>query len=250
MKKIVCILLCLMMILPSAFSLAAVTDTPITDVKITLTLPKAETTVGDNYPAIKLSDGSCHVHETFWAYADTSVPEGYAPYYSDHVFKAGEEMLVWINIAANTGYCFDDSTSFTANSKVTVYDRIISSDGAYAFITLKFTVAAPKPTVKVTLPTLKGVKLTALSNKRLKITWKKLSKKDQKKIQKIQVEVSTDKNFKKIVKRKYLSSRKSSWAITGLKKGKRYYVRVRAYTKSGNVIKVSKWVVKCKKTKK
>ena len=103
---------------------------------------------------------------------------------------------------------------------------------------------------KVTLSKLKSVKLTAVSAKKLKITWKKLTSKERKKIQKIQIQVSTDKKFTKIVKKTLLKSTKTSWTIPGLKKNTKYWVRIRAYTKSGNVINVSKWIVKSKKTKK
>ncbi len=108
----------------------------------------------------------------------------------------------------------------------------------------------PEPVEKVTLKKLKSVKLTAVSAKKLKITWKKLTGKERKKIQKIQIQVSTDKKFTKIVKKTLLKSTKTSWSIPGLKKNTKYWVRIRAYTKSGNVINVSKWIVKSKKTKK
>ena len=108
----------------------------------------------------------------------------------------------------------------------------------------------PDPVEKVSLKKLKSVKLTAVSAKKLKIAWKKLTGKERKKIQKIQIQVSTDKKFTKIVKKTLLKSTKTSWTIPGLKKNTKYWVRSRAYTKSGNVINVSKWIVKNKKTKK
>ena len=108
----------------------------------------------------------------------------------------------------------------------------------------------PEPGEKVSLKKLKSVKHTAVSAKKLKITWKKLTGKERKKIQKIQIQVSTDKKFTKIVKKTLLKSTKASWTIPGLKKNTKYWVRIRAYTKSGNVINVSKWIVKSKKTKK
>ena len=108
----------------------------------------------------------------------------------------------------------------------------------------------PEPVEKVTLKKLKSVKLTAVSAKKLKIAWKKLTGKERKKIQKIQIQVSTDKKFTKIVRKTLLKSTKTSWTIPGLKKNTKYWVRVRAYTKSGNVINVSKWIVKSKKTRK
>ena len=103
---------------------------------------------------------------------------------------------------------------------------------------------------KVTISKLKSVKLKALSAKKLQISWKKLSKKEQGKIQKIEIQYSTDKSFKTGVKTKYAKKTKSSYTIKGLKKNTKYYVRIRAYKKSGGVVYVSKWVTKNKKTKK
>ena len=103
---------------------------------------------------------------------------------------------------------------------------------------------------KVTLSKLKSVKLTALSAKKLRVSWKKLSSKDQKKIQKIQIQYSKDKTFKTGVKTKWAKKGKTSYTISGLKKNTKYYVRIRAYKKSGNIIYVSKWITKNKKTKK
>ena len=105
-------------------------------------------------------------------------------------------------------------------------------------------------TEKATLSKLKSVKLKALSAKKLQISWKKLSKKEQGKIQKIEIQYSTDKSFKTGVKTKYAKKTKSSYTIKGLKKNTKYYVRIRAYKKSGGVVYVSKWVTKNKKTKK
>ena len=93
-------------------------------------------------------------------------------------------------------------------------------------------------------------KITAVSKKKLKVEWKKLSAKDRKKIQYIQVQVSTSKNFTKIVKQKKVKSSKTSCTISGLKKNTKYYVRIRAYTKSGKNVSISAWTVKSKKTKK
>ena len=93
-------------------------------------------------------------------------------------------------------------------------------------------------------------KITAVSKKKLKVEWKKLSAKDRKKIKYIQVQVSTSKNFTKIVKQKKVKSSKTSCTISGLKKNTKYYVRIRAYTKSGKNVSISAWTVKSKKTKK
>ena len=92
-------------------------------------------------------------------------------------------------------------------------------------------------------PTLKAVKILKpkAAKKSATIKWKKISKKDLKKIKKVEIQYSTDKNFKNDVKSKYPSAKKTSYKIKGLKKGKKYYVHIRAYTKSGGVVHVSKW---------
>ena len=267
MKKLLCILLCLMMVIPSAISLAA--SEPITELGITLTFPEVGTTVWDNNPpSIHLSSESCYVYESFWAYIDPNVSDGeneHKPMDAQHVITAGEELLAYIIIDAKTDYRFTDSTKFTANSNVSIYDRLVNSRGTNAFITLKIKmpggdpdVTDPQPgnpdtptvTEKVTFSKLKSVKLTAVSAKKLKVSWKKLSSKDRKKVKKIEIQYSTDKKFKNNVKSKFVSSGKTSYTISGLKKNTKYYVRVRAYTKSGQVINLSKWVTKNQKTRK
>ena len=54
-----------------------------------------------------------------------------------------------------------------------------------------------------------------------------------------QVQVSTDKNFKKGVKSKNVS--KPSYTFTKLKAGKKYYVRLRSYKKSGKETLYGAW---------
>ena len=103
---------------------------------------------------------------------------------------------------------------------------------------------------QVTLKKLKSVKLKAVSKKKIKVSWKKLSKKLRKEVKKIQIQVSTDPEFKTILKEKYLSSKKTSYTVGGLKKNTKYYIRIRAYTEKDGVKHVSEWVRKGKKTKK
>ena len=73
------------------------------------------------------------------------------------------------------------------------------------------------------------------------IKWKKLSKKNLKKTKKIQIQYSLKKNFKTGVKTRYASAKKTALKIKGLKSKKKYYVRIRAYTKTGGKIHISKW---------
>ncbi len=104
---------------------------------------------------------------------------------------------------------------------------------------------------QITLKKISIKKVTAASKSKLTVTWKKLSSADRKKIKKIEVQISTDKKFRKNVITKTVSSGKTSVAISKLKPGQKYYVRIRAFTKSGKNIYVSKWSsVKNIKTKK
>jgi len=101
-------------------------------------------------------------------------------------------------------------------------------------------------------PTLKAVKIKKVKagKKSATVKWKKIAKKDLKKIKKVQIRYSTDKKFKKGVKTTYASAKKTSKYIKTLKKGKKYYVKIRAYTKSGKTVHVSKWsAVKAVKVK-
>ena len=108
----------------------------------------------------------------------------------------------------------------------------------------------PQSDEQITLKKLKSVKLKAVSKKKIQVSWKKLSSKDRKKIKKIQIQVSTDPEFKTILKEKFVSSKKTSYTVGGLKKNTKYYIRVRAYTEKDGIKNVSEWVKKSKKTKK
>lgn len=54
-----------------------------------------------------------------------------------------------------------------------------------------------------------------------------------------QVQVSTDKKFKNNVKSKKVS--KTTYTFKKLKTGKKYYVKIRSYKKSGNETLYSAW---------
>ena len=92
-------------------------------------------------------------------------------------------------------------------------------------------------------PTLPAVKISKpkAAKKSATIKWKKVSKKNLKKIKKIEIQYSMDKSFQTGVNKKYVKAKKTSQKITKLTSKKKYYVRIRAYTSSGGVIHVSKW---------
>ncbi|WP_026495960.1 GBS Bsp-like repeat-containing protein [Butyrivibrio sp. WCD3002] len=99
----------------------------------------------------------------------------------------------------------------------------------------------------VDLPKIK-IDKTKRSNSKATVTWKKISRKDLKKVSKIQIEYATDKEFTKNVKVVTVSKNAKSKKISKLKTGKTYYVRMRAYSKKDDGIHVSKWS-KVKKVK-
>ena len=92
-------------------------------------------------------------------------------------------------------------------------------------------------------PSLKAVDILTpkAAKKSATVKWKKVSKKNQKKIAKIEIQYSTDKNFKKNVKTVYAKKSATSKKITKLMSKKTYCVRVRAYKKTGGVVHISKW---------
>ena len=101
------------------------------------------------------------------------------------------------------------------------------------------------------LKKVQGLKLKAVSAKEIRVSWKKLSAKTRKQIKKIQVQVSTSPLFRKLAADKLVDPKKASVLIRGLKKNRKYYIRVRTYTKKDGVVYVSKWSsVKSVKTKK
>ena len=110
--------------------------------------------------------------------------------------------------------------------------------------------SAPQSDEKIVFSKLKSVKLKALSKKKIKVSWKKLSKKVRKEVKQIEIQVSTDPDFVNIVKSKILSSKKTSYTVPGLKKNTRYFIRIRAYNEKDGLKYVSEWVMKTKKTKK
>ena len=107
------------------------------------------------------------------------------------------------------------------------------------------------PEEQVTLKKIKISKVTAVSKKKVKVAWKKLSSKVRKKAKMIEVQISTDKSFAEILQTKTMKSSKTSCTFSGLQKNTKYYVRIRVFTEEGNIKYVSPWSsVKKIKTKK
>ncbi len=112
--------------------------------------------------------------------------------------------------------------------------RVTIKNTGVATITIKAGKVSKKVTIKVMpkKPSVKSVK--AVKGKRLTVKWAK-----DKMASGYYVQVSTDKKFKKNMKEKALS--KTSYTFTKLKAGKKYYVRIRSYKKSGKETLFSTW---------
>ena len=96
--------------------------------------------------------------------------------------------------------------------------------------TVKITVTV-KPSEKL------SAKATALKGKKAQVTWKR-----NKKATGYQIVVATDKSFKNVVKTVNIKKNKTvKKSVKGLKKGKKYYVRVRSYKKASGGNVYSSW---------
>ena len=88
--------------------------------------------------------------------------------------------------------------------------------------------AAAAPVEIIDLPTVK-ISKPAAAKKKITVKWKKVSKKNLKKISGIQIQVATDPDFVNIVKTATAGKKKTSKVIKGLQSKTKYYVRIRAY---------------------
>ena len=104
------------------------------------------------------------------------------------------------------------------------------------------------PAEIVDLPAVKISKPKA-AKKKITVKWKKVSKKNQKKIQGVEIQVATDAGFTDIVKTANGSKKKVSKAVKGLKSKTKYYVRIRAYKNAADGKHVSAWKTKSVKVK-
>ena len=102
--------------------------------------------------------------------------------------------------------------------------------------------------VKTSLTEVKNKKLPKVIHKKpsgkkksVKLRWKKLSKKDRKKVDGIEILVSTDSKFRKNLIIKTAKKTAASYKVKGLRKGKKYWVKVRTYKQKGNTLDVGKW---------
>lgn len=95
---------------------------------------------------------------------------------------------------------------------------------------------ADLPAVKISKP--------SAAKKSVNIKWKKVSKKNMKKIQGIEIQVATDPEFTNIVKTVKASKKKTSKKIKGLKSKRTYYIRICTYKDAADGRHVSAWRAK------
>lgn len=108
--------------------------------------------------------------------------------------------------------------------------------------------AAAQPAEIQDLPNVKISKPKA-AKKAVTVKWKKVSKKNQKKIGGIEIQVATDSGFANIVKSTTAGKKKTSKKIKGLKSKQTYWVRIRAYKDGPDGRHVSAWKSKKFKAK-
>lgn len=106
-------------------------------------------------------------------------------------------------------------------------------------------------TLAILQPTLPVVKISKpkAAKKAVTVKWKKVSKKNMKKVAGIQIQIATDPGFNNIVKATTAGKKKTSKKIKGLASKQAYWVRVRTYRNDGGVMHVSAWKTKKFKAK-
>jgi hypothetical protein len=79
-------------------------------------------------------------------------------------------------------------------------------------------------------------KVTSTKKKEIYVSWKKDTS-----FTGYQIYISTQKDFKKQTNKKNLKKTEGEWTIKGLKSGKTYYIKIRAYNKVGNKKYYEEW---------
>ena len=107
------------------------------------------------------------------------------------------------------------------------------------------------PVVPAEIQDLPAVKISKpkAAKKAVTVKWKKVSKKNLKKIGGIEIQVATDPDFTNIVKSTTAGKKKASKKIKGLTSKQTYWVRIRAYNNAADGKHVSAWKSKKFKAK-
>lgn len=143
------------------------------------------------------------------------------------------------------------STSNKAVASVDTEGRIKAVSAGRAIITAYYKGFKATMTVDVksgegvdfdTIKDLPAVKMSKpkASKKAITVKWKKISKKNKKKIKGIEIQYSLD-GFKTIAGTKYAKKTKTSYKIKGLKSRRKYWVRIRTYKNTSEGKHVSDW---------
>ena len=146
------------------------------------------------------------------------------------------------------------STSNKAVASVDTEGRIKAVSAGRAIITAYYKGFKATMTVDVksgnggdfdTIKDLPAVKMSKpkASKKAITVKWKKISKKNKKKIKGIEIQYSLD-GFKTIAGTKYAKKTKTSYKIKGLKSRRKYWVRIRTYKNTSEGKHVSDWKTK------
>ncbi len=165
-------------------------------------------------------------------------------------------LIKWGKVSGAKGYyvyrksgsgSFKKIATLTGKSTLSYKDKSVKNENGTKY---SYKVVAYNDDGKGTGKTSKIVRLTGTSLSSVKnkkaskaaVTWKKA-----KKITGYQIQYSTSKTFAKNNKKVKVSGAKNlKKTISGLKKGKTYYVRIRTYKKSGGSVYYSAWSAKKK----
>lgn len=172
---------------------------------------------------------------------------GYTNSYAEAYAKKYEIAFISIGVAPTTVPTPTNTTPATTAPAPTATNSSITAPTSTA---TNSSITAPTPTVKPTVAPVKAPKKATISSvkrnsaKKATVKWKKISG-----VAGYQITYAAKSNFKG-AKTKNIANTKTSYTITGLKKGKIYYVKIRAYKKDSNGKKVLGTYSAVKKIKK
>ena len=159
--------------------------------------------------------------------------------------------LSWKKVSSATGYyvyrktgkkSYEKMATITNANKLSYVDSSVKSkNGTLYYYTVKAYNSKTSSNSYSSKPVfrLAGVNISKLKNnsgRKLYSTWGKNTKASG-----YQIQYATSSNFKKAKTSTISGYKNASRTITGLTKGKTYYVRVRAYKKSGKITSYSAW---------
>ncbi len=217
----------------------------ITGGSVSLNLPQNQTTAAQK-PDVTVPSGAHYKYvpgKSGWYRSNDSS----AMLPSSAVLKASKSYTALIYLRADDGYVFspDIRIKVQCASEVKKVVTVPKKNCCLVYVTF----VVPKVIISLKPFTIRRIKV--LKKGKATVYWKRPGKKSLKKTRKVQIQISTDKTFKSKVITRYGNPKKLSQTIRHLKKGTMYYIRIRAYRKTGSLLYVSRWsAVKKFKTKK